>query len=180
MGRPARQDAGRRAVDRRRAESHHHLRDVTFHEDTATSRAGSAPANLATIRAAVIAASKTPVTCTSPKAGATIPPLPKPALAGPNDPRFSSFVGVIIIKGSLPIVVVVRDTAWHLGPGNEQPGEDRLGTAGRACPPAVTVTLRSRDSHGVSAAVDRLVDRRTRQSQCGQCHQCDYACHLCS
>jgi len=32
--------------------------DVTFHEDTATSRTGSGPANLATIRAAIIAAIK--------------------------------------------------------------------------------------------------------------------------
>jgi hypothetical protein len=39
-------------------EAHHHTRDVTFHEDTATSRTGSGPANLATIRAAIIAAIK--------------------------------------------------------------------------------------------------------------------------
>jgi len=39
-------------------EAHHHVRDVTFHEDTATSRTGSGPANLATIRAAIIAAIK--------------------------------------------------------------------------------------------------------------------------
>jgi hypothetical protein len=37
-------------------EAHHHIRDVTFTEDTASSRTGSGPANLATIRAAVIAA----------------------------------------------------------------------------------------------------------------------------
>ena len=39
-------------------EAHHHIRDVTFGEDTATSRTGSGPANLATIRAAIIAAIK--------------------------------------------------------------------------------------------------------------------------
>jgi predicted transposase YbfD/YdcC len=39
-------------------EAHHHIRDVTFTEDTATSRTGHGPANLATIRAAVIAALK--------------------------------------------------------------------------------------------------------------------------
>ena len=39
-------------------EAHHHIRDTTFGEDTATSRTGSGPANLATIRAAVIAALK--------------------------------------------------------------------------------------------------------------------------
>jgi predicted transposase YbfD/YdcC len=39
-------------------EAHHHTRDVTFREDTATSRTGHGPANLATIRAAVIAAIK--------------------------------------------------------------------------------------------------------------------------
>jgi predicted transposase YbfD/YdcC len=36
-------------------EAHHRIRDVTFTEDTAASRTGSGPANLATIRATVIA-----------------------------------------------------------------------------------------------------------------------------
>jgi predicted transposase YbfD/YdcC len=39
-------------------EARHHVRGVTFGEDTATSRTGSGPANLATIRAAVTAALK--------------------------------------------------------------------------------------------------------------------------
>jgi predicted transposase YbfD/YdcC len=39
-------------------EAHHHIRDTTFSEDSATSRTGSGPANLATIRAAIIAAIK--------------------------------------------------------------------------------------------------------------------------
>jgi predicted transposase YbfD/YdcC len=39
-------------------EAHHHVRDLTFREDTAASRTGSGPANLATIRAAVTAALK--------------------------------------------------------------------------------------------------------------------------
>jgi predicted transposase YbfD/YdcC len=39
-------------------EAHHHIRDTTFSEDTATSRTGAGPANLATIRAAIIAAIK--------------------------------------------------------------------------------------------------------------------------
>jgi predicted transposase YbfD/YdcC len=39
-------------------EAHHHIRDVTFTEDTATSQTGNGPANLATIRAAIIAAIK--------------------------------------------------------------------------------------------------------------------------
>ena len=39
-------------------EAHHHIRDTTFSEDTATSRTGSGPANLATIRAVIIAALK--------------------------------------------------------------------------------------------------------------------------
>jgi predicted transposase YbfD/YdcC len=39
-------------------EAHHHIRDVTFTEDHATSRTRSGPANLATIRAAIIAAIK--------------------------------------------------------------------------------------------------------------------------
>jgi predicted transposase YbfD/YdcC len=39
-------------------EAHHHIRDVTFAEDTAASRTGNGPINLATIRAAIIAAIK--------------------------------------------------------------------------------------------------------------------------
>src|SRR5580698_3935571 len=39
-------------------EAHHHIRDTTFGEDTSTSRTSNGPANLATIRAAVIAAIK--------------------------------------------------------------------------------------------------------------------------
>ena len=57
----------------------HHIRDMTFREDAATSRTGSGPASLATIRAAMMPPSKTPATCTSPKAGATTPPPPKPS-----------------------------------------------------------------------------------------------------
>lgn len=37
-------------------EARHHVRDVSFGEDTATSRTGRGPANLATIRAAITAA----------------------------------------------------------------------------------------------------------------------------
>ena len=39
-------------------EAHHHVRDVTFGEDASASRTGSGPVNLATIRAAIIAAIK--------------------------------------------------------------------------------------------------------------------------
>ena len=39
-------------------EAHHHIRDVSFGEDSSSSRTGSGPVNLATIRAAVIAAIK--------------------------------------------------------------------------------------------------------------------------
>jgi predicted transposase YbfD/YdcC len=39
-------------------EAHHHIRDTTFREDTSASRTGSGPVNLATIRAAIIAAIK--------------------------------------------------------------------------------------------------------------------------
>ncbi len=39
-------------------EAHHHVRDLTFREDAATSRTGSGPVNLATTRAAVTAALK--------------------------------------------------------------------------------------------------------------------------
>jgi predicted transposase YbfD/YdcC len=52
------QELARRVREHWSIEAHHHVRDVTFHEDTATSRTGSGPANLATIRAAVIAALK--------------------------------------------------------------------------------------------------------------------------
>ena len=39
-------------------EAHHHVRDLTFREDAAASRTGHGPINLATIRAAIIAAIK--------------------------------------------------------------------------------------------------------------------------
>jgi predicted transposase YbfD/YdcC len=39
-------------------EAHHHVRDVSFGEDASASRTGSGPVNLATIRAAIIAALK--------------------------------------------------------------------------------------------------------------------------
>ncbi len=39
-------------------EAHHHIRDVTFGEDNSASRTGRGPINLATIRAAIIAALK--------------------------------------------------------------------------------------------------------------------------
>ena len=52
----AAQDLARLVREHWSIEAHHHIRDVTFDEDTSTSRTGSGPANLATIRAAVIAA----------------------------------------------------------------------------------------------------------------------------
>jgi predicted transposase YbfD/YdcC len=51
-------DLARLAREHWTIEAHHHIRDVTFTEDTAASRTGSGPANLATIRAAIIAAIK--------------------------------------------------------------------------------------------------------------------------
>ena len=52
------QDLARLVREHWSVEAHHHVRDVTFSEDTATSRTGSGPANLATIRAAIITAIK--------------------------------------------------------------------------------------------------------------------------
>jgi predicted transposase YbfD/YdcC len=49
------QDLARLVREHWSIEAHHHVRDVTFHEDTSTSRTGSGPASLATIRAAIIA-----------------------------------------------------------------------------------------------------------------------------
>ncbi|MGH3125081.1 MAG: ISAs1 family transposase [Streptosporangiaceae bacterium] len=51
-------DLARLAREHWTIEAHHHIRDVTFGEDNAASRTGSGPANLATIRAAIIAAIK--------------------------------------------------------------------------------------------------------------------------
>jgi predicted transposase YbfD/YdcC len=51
-------DLARLAREQWSIEAHHHVRDLTFREDAAASRSGSGPVNLATIRAAVIAASK--------------------------------------------------------------------------------------------------------------------------
>ena len=52
------QDLARLVREHWSIEAHHHIRDVTFSEDNATNRTGSGPANLATIRAAIIAAIK--------------------------------------------------------------------------------------------------------------------------
>jgi predicted transposase YbfD/YdcC len=52
------QDLARLVREHWSIEAHHHIRDMTFSEDTSTSRTGSGPVNLATIRAAVIAAIK--------------------------------------------------------------------------------------------------------------------------
>jgi predicted transposase YbfD/YdcC len=52
------QDLARLVREHWTIEAHHHIRDLTFSEDAATSRTGSGPANLATIRAAIIAAIK--------------------------------------------------------------------------------------------------------------------------
>jgi predicted transposase YbfD/YdcC len=71
------QDLGRLVREHWSIEAHHHVRDVTFGEDTAASRTGKGPVNLATIRAAIIAAIKDAVTCTPPKDAATTPPLPR-------------------------------------------------------------------------------------------------------
>jgi len=52
------QDLARLVREQWSIEAHHHVRDVTFGEDASASRTGSGPANLATIRAAIIAALK--------------------------------------------------------------------------------------------------------------------------
>jgi predicted transposase YbfD/YdcC len=52
------QDLARLVREHWSLEAHHHVRDVTFREDSSTSRTGRGPANLATIRAAIIAAIK--------------------------------------------------------------------------------------------------------------------------
>jgi predicted transposase YbfD/YdcC len=52
------QDLARLVREHWSIEAHHHVRDVSFGEDAASSRTGSGPANLATIRAAIIAVIK--------------------------------------------------------------------------------------------------------------------------
>ena len=52
------QDLARLVREHWSIEARHHVRDTTFSEDTATSRTGSGPANLATIRAAITPAIK--------------------------------------------------------------------------------------------------------------------------
>ena len=52
------QDLARLVREHWSLEAHHHVRDVTFGEDASTSRTCRGPANLATIRAAIIAAIK--------------------------------------------------------------------------------------------------------------------------
>jgi len=50
------EDLARLAREHWSVEVHHHVRDVSFGEDHATSRTGNGPVNLATLRAAIIAA----------------------------------------------------------------------------------------------------------------------------
>ena len=52
------QDLARLIREHWSIEAHNHVRDVSFGEDTSTSRTGRGPVNLATIRAAIIAAIK--------------------------------------------------------------------------------------------------------------------------
>jgi predicted transposase YbfD/YdcC len=52
------QDLARLVREHWSIEAHHHVRDVSFGEDGSTSRTGRGPVNLATIRAAIIAAIK--------------------------------------------------------------------------------------------------------------------------
>jgi predicted transposase YbfD/YdcC len=52
------QDLARLVREQWSIEAHHHIRDLTFGEDSSTSRTGSGPVNLATIRAAITAALK--------------------------------------------------------------------------------------------------------------------------
>jgi predicted transposase YbfD/YdcC len=52
------QDLARPVREHWSIEAHHHVRDVSFGEDGSTSRTGRGPVNLATIRAAIIAAIK--------------------------------------------------------------------------------------------------------------------------
>jgi predicted transposase YbfD/YdcC len=52
------QDLARLVREHWSIEAHHHVRDITFGEDASTSRTGRGPVNLATIRAAIIAALK--------------------------------------------------------------------------------------------------------------------------
>ena len=65
------QDLARLVREHWTIDAHHHIRDVTFGEDTAAGRAGRGPANLATIRAAITAATEADIhgTRRSPVAG---------------------------------------------------------------------------------------------------------------
>ena len=72
------QDLARLVREHWSIEAHHHIRDVTFSEDKATNRTGSEPTWPPSARPSS-RPSKKPATCTSPKAGATIPPPPKPS-----------------------------------------------------------------------------------------------------
>ena len=73
------QDLARLVREHWTIEAHHHIRDVTFTEDTATSRTGNGPANLATIRAAIIAAIKDAGYLHIPEGGGTTPLPSKPS-----------------------------------------------------------------------------------------------------
>jgi hypothetical protein len=75
--------------------------DTTFSEDTSTSRTGSGPASLATIRAAITAASKDAGYLHIPRrAGATTPPRrssPPARLRLGQKPTFTEHAGALVL-----------------------------------------------------------------------------------
>ncbi len=75
-------------------EAHHHIRDVTFSEDTAASRTGSGPANLATIRAAIITAIKDAGYLHIPEGRRDHPPPPRPRLR--QKQTFTEHAGALV------------------------------------------------------------------------------------
>ena len=103
-------------------EAHHHIRDTTFSEDTSTSRTGSGPANLATIRAAIIAAIKDaasparPRRPTRPHHSCRNPPSPRPRLG--RNGTFTEHAGALIVVNVAG--VEERDQGRRIRDGHRQ------------------------------------------------------------
>ena len=92
-------DLARLAREHWSIEAHHHIRDVTFTEDTATSRTGNGPASLATIRAAIIAAIEDACYLHVPEGRGTTPPPPTPSASTAST---SAVAGHVCPAGRFP------------------------------------------------------------------------------
>ena len=120
------QDLARLVREHRSIEAHHHIRDVTFSEDTAASRTLNGPANLATIRAAVITAIKDAGYLHVPEGRRDHTPTPKPSTSTASIRTETDIHGTRRSPGGAATRCRVvspgrRAGRWRLGTGSSTP-----------------------------------------------------------